>query len=70
MKNERAFPKPDINYLRSIVTAVGLEEVKVPRDIREAQALKDRGIPVPGDLDPEESYLLLEIPLNITRLLL
>ncbi len=65
MKNERAFPKPDINYLRSIVTAVGLEEVKVPRDIREAQALKDRGIPVPGDLDPEESYLLLEITKRI-----
>lgn len=65
MDNERAFSKPDINYLGSIAMAVGLEEIRVPRDIREAQALKDRGIPVPGDLDPEESYLLLEITKKI-----
>lgn len=65
MNNERAFPKSDINYLRSIARAVGLEEVKVPRDIKEAQALKDRGLPVPGSLDPEESYLLLEITKRI-----
>lgn len=61
VNNERAFPKADTSYLRSTARVVGLEEVKVPRDIREAQALKDRGVPVPGDLDPEEAYLLLKI---------
>lgn len=65
MKNERAFPKADTSYLKSAARAVGLEEVKVPRDIKEAQALKDRGVPVPGNLDPEESYLLLEITKRI-----
>jgi hypothetical protein len=65
MMSERAFPKADTSYLKSAARAVGLEEIKVPRDIKEAQTLKDRGVPVPGNLDPEESYLLLEITKRI-----
>lgn len=61
---EILFPKADTDYLKSVARGIGLE-INVPRDIREAQALKDKGVPVPGDLDPEEAYLLLEIAKKI-----
>jgi len=62
---EIAFPIADINFLKSAARALGLEEVRLPRDIREAQALKDRGVSVPGSLDPAEAYLLMEITKRI-----
>lgn len=60
MNKDRAFPRVDINYLKSTAQSVGAEIV-IPSDIRLAQSLKNEGLPVPGDLDPEEAYLLLKI---------
>ncbi|KKR11244.1 MAG: hypothetical protein UT39_C0009G0004 [Candidatus Woesebacteria bacterium GW2011_GWA1_39_21] len=57
---EVAFPEADIPYLKSAANEIGLE-VKIPRDIRNAQEIKKRGLSVPGDLEPEEAYLLFEI---------
>ena len=66
VKNERekAFPKADIPFLISSARNIGLE-VNIPRDIREAQKLKNAGINVPGNYDPEEAYLLLQITKKI-----
>ena len=47
MAKEIAFPKADINFLKSVASDVGIDEVKLPRYIREAQVLKEQGVPVP-----------------------
>lgn len=62
VKNERekAFPKADIPFLKYTARNMGLE-VNIPRDIREAQKLKDAGVPLPFKYDPEESYLIFKI---------
>ncbi len=57
---DRAFETADIGYLESAARSVKAEVV-IPSDIREAQALKDKGIPVPGLLEPKELYLLMKI---------
>gem|GEM_PF-6718613 len=57
---EIAFQGPDIAFLQGKAKQIGLE-INIPKDIREAQVLKDNGIEVPGTLDPEEAYLLSEI---------
>jgi len=57
---EIAFQGPDIAFLHGKAKEIGLE-IKIPKDIKEAQDLKDNGIEVPGSLDPEEAFLLSEI---------
>ena len=61
---DRIFEKADIGYLESVARNVGVEVI-IPSYIRQVQALKDKSIPVPGNLDPEEAYLLLEIAKKI-----
>jgi hypothetical protein len=64
MAKEKAFPKADISYLKSAAASVEADAV-VPQDIKYAQSLKNRGVPVPGPLDPEEAFLLLQISKKI-----
>ena len=61
---EKAFKTADIAYLRSVAKGIGAD-LAVPPDIRQAQALKDKGVPVPGELDPEEAFWLLQITKRI-----
>jgi hypothetical protein len=64
MTTEIAFPEADLQYLETAAVEVGIK-ADTPRDIREAQKLKKRGLPVPGDLEPEEAWLLQEIAKKI-----
>ncbi len=63
---ERVYNSSDISYLRKVAQQIG-PAINVPSDIREAQNLKDKGVPVPGDLDPEEAYLLSKITQEIVN---
>jgi hypothetical protein len=63
---ERVYNNSDLSYLRKVAEQIG-PEINVPSDIRQAQNLRDTGVPVPGDLDPEEAYLLSKITQEIVN---
>lgn len=58
--SEKVFNRADIVSLKAMAKQVGIY-TRVPHDILEAQSLKNQGLDVPGDLDPEEAFFLLEI---------
>lgn len=60
MDKEIAFSKADLSYLKSAAQSMGIE-TRIPPNISDAQVLRDKGIPTPGDLDPSEAYLLSKI---------
>ncbi len=63
---ERIYNNSNLSYLRKVAEQIG-PEINVPADIRKAQRLKDMDASVPGDLDPEEAYLLSKITQEIVN---